>query len=93
MLLCGLADVALRMLDLQVALAASSTLALVLWPTVYLAIADALAQFAALAELREWEPPYIQAALNCQATRRKEASKVARTLQQQIQAAIEHLKL
>ncbi|WP_426061481.1 GAF domain-containing protein [Hymenobacter sp. B1770] len=92
-LLRELADVALRLLDLQVALAASPGPAPALWPAIYLAIADSIGRLDALAELRQGEPaPNNPAALNYQAARRKEAADIATTLQQQIQAAIQHLQ-
>ena len=92
-LLRELADVALRLLNLQVALAASPAPAPALWPALHLAIADSIGRLDTLAELRKGEAaPDTPAALNYQAARRKEASDIATTLQQQIQAAIQHLQ-
>lgn len=93
-LLRELADVALRPLDLQAALATMVAPALELWPTVYVAIAASISRLDTLAELRKFEEtPDTPAALNYQVSRREEASVVAKTLQQQIQAAIQELKL
>ena len=92
-LLRELADVALRLLDLQIAAAASPAPAPELWPTLYVAIADSLGRLDGLAELRKEEPaPDTPAALNYRAARRKETSDVAKTLQQQIRAAIRELQ-
>ena len=90
-LLRELADVALRLLDLQAALATRAAPAPELWPNLYLAIADSIGRLDTLAELRQWEEaPDTPAALNYQASRREEASVVAKILQQQIQAALHH---
>ncbi|WP_426061243.1 GAF domain-containing protein [Hymenobacter sp. B1770] len=93
-LLRELADVALLLLELQAALTATAAPAPALWPTIYVAIADSISRLDTLAELRKWEETAdTPAALNYQAARREEASMVAKTLQKQIQAAIQHLKL
>lgn len=92
-LLRELANVALRLLDLQAALATSAAPAPALWPTVYAAIAASISRLDALAELRKSEETAdTPAALNYQAARREEASVVAKTLQQQIETAIQHLR-
>ena len=93
-LLRELADVALRLLDLQAALARTTAPAPELWPVIYAAIAASISRLDSLAELRKGEAtPDTPAALNYQASRREEASGVAKALQQQVQAAIQHLEL
>lgn len=92
MLLRELADVAMRLLDLQVALARTTAALPALWADIYAAIAGSIGRLDTLAELRKGEDTSdTPAALNYQAVRREEASAVAKTLQQQIQAAIQHL--
>ena len=91
-LLRELADVAVRLLDLQVALARTTAAPPALWDNIYAAVASSISHLDTLAELRQWEETAnTPAALNYQAARREEASAVAKTLQQQIQAAIQHL--
>ena len=92
-LLRELADVAVRLLDLQVALATSLAPAPALWPDIYGAIADSINRLDTLAELRKGEDSGDSpAALNYQAARREEATLVVKTLQQQIEAAIQQLQ-
>jgi GAF domain-containing protein len=93
-LLRELANVALLLLDLQVALASTTAQALPLWADIYGPIAGSLNRLDTLAELRQWEEtPDTPAALNYQAARQEEASLMAKTLQQQLQAAIRQTKL
>ncbi|WP_426061250.1 GAF domain-containing protein [Hymenobacter sp. B1770] len=93
-LLRELADVALLLLDLQAALASTSAPApAALWADVYTAIGTSLSRLDTLAELLQWEDaPDTTAALSYQVSRREEAAVVTKTLQQQIQAAIEQVK-
>ena len=92
-LLRELANVAVRLLDLQVALAASAAPAPALWPDINNAIGASITRLDTLAELRKWEDSGdTPAALNYQAARREEATVVVRTLQQQIEAAIQQFK-
>jgi GAF domain-containing protein len=92
-LLSELADVASRLLDLQVALADTTTAAPALWADIHTAIAGSIGRLDTLARLRKWkEAADTPTALNYQAARRQEASSVAKTLQQQIQSAILRLK-
>lgn len=91
-LLRELADVAVLLLDLQVALAGTTATPTALWTNVYAAIADSIKRLDTLAELRKSEEtPDTSAALNYQAAGREEASLVAKTLQRQIKAAIQQL--
>lgn len=92
-LLHELADVALLLLDLQVALANPTARTPQLWPDVYTAIASSISRLDTLAGLLQWEEsPDTPAALAYQASRREEAAVVANILQQQIKAAIQQLK-
>ncbi|ALW86895.1 hypothetical protein AUC43_18510 [Hymenobacter sedentarius] len=92
-LLRELADVALRLFDLQVALAAASAPAPALWADVYTAIGTSISRLDTLAELMQWEDaPDTPAALSYQASRREEAAVVAKILQQQINTAIQQLE-
>ena len=93
-LLRELADVALRLLDLQAALANTTAPAPTLWADIYGPITGSIGRLDTLAELRKWEGTAdTPAALNYQAARREEASVVAKTLQQQLKAAIQQLNL
>jgi GAF domain-containing protein len=92
-LLRELADVAVRLLNLQAALANTTMAAPALWAGIYAAIAGSISRLDTLAELRKWEEAAnTPAALNYHASRREEASRVAKTLQQQIQTAIQQLE-
>jgi GAF domain-containing protein len=89
-LLRELAAVAVLLLDLQAALASTTAVAPPLWADIYGPIAGSIRHLDILAEFRKLEEsPDSPAALNYQAARREEASMIARTLQQQIQAAIQ----
>jgi hypothetical protein len=93
-LLRELAHVALLLLDLQLALAGTTGPVPALWADIYGPIADSIGRLDTLAELRKWEEtPDTPAALNYQAARREEASRIARALQQQIKSAIHQLGL
>jgi GAF domain-containing protein len=93
-LLRELADVALLLLDLQVALAHATAGAPALWADIYGPMAGSISRLDTLAELRKGEAaPDSPAALNYQAARREEASVVVRTLQQQVKAAIRQVAL
>ncbi|WP_426060933.1 GAF domain-containing protein [Hymenobacter sp. B1770] len=93
-LLRELADVAMLLLDLQAVLATTSAPALALWADIYAAIGSSISRLDTLAELLQWEDtPDTPAALAYQVSQREEAAVVAKTLQRQIKAAIQQLKL
>jgi hypothetical protein len=92
-LLRELADVAVRLLDLQAALASTTVPVPPLWADIYGPITGSISLLDTLAELRKLEEAAdTSAALNYHASRREEASRVAKALQQQIQVAIQQLK-
>lgn len=87
--LATLAAVAMRLLELQVALAQATDPIPALWPEIYITIAESLMRLDTLTALAAWEDhPNTIGAVGYRRSRHEEMGRIAAGLHQQVEAAV-----